>query len=358
MRVAGVILAALLCACDNDRLPVSPPGRGGSNENPSPNTAPTFKGQLVYSIQGRLFSLKAGAIFPKTLVTSNALIKDLEISSTGLWVAYLTTFGVSVVELTDGKEVDKFESATSFAWAREGNRLVYAKKDVGLYQYAVNTEPQKLIDLSVGFTVTDVAFSPDEKQIAFVERKDVDSSFEIKLLEDLSNSTVKTVAKGQLDEAYPGDSLHLQWVPDGTKLIYRLRYTNTHPNVTDGGIHTIDELTSAEPKDRLEIQSIVIDPMRVSADGSLVVYGSGSTVHGAKIGEWKPQEVTTLNNPVTDLAWFANTVAVAMFTADGVVLRFVIVPSGTPDPNAERWPVRFDPGQVKDPGRVDWIDKS
>lgn len=356
--MAGVILAALLCACDNDRLPTSPPGRNGSNENPSPNTAPTFKGQLVYSIQGRLFSLRAGAIFPKTLATSNGLIEDTEISSTGLWVAYRTSFGVTVLDLADGKEVDRFDNATSFAWARDGNQLVYAKKDDGIYLYAVNTDPQKLIDLAAGFIVTDIAFSPDAKQIAFLERKAVDSSFEIKLLEDLSKLTVKTVASGQLDEAYPEDPVQLQWFPDGTKLIYRLRYTATHRNAADGGIHTIDELTSPEPKDKLEIQSTVIDPVKVSADGSLVVYASGSKVSGAKIGEWKPQEVTTLNSAVTDLAWFADTVAVAMLTADGVVLRFVIVPSGTPNPNAERWPVRFDPGQMKDPGRLDWTDKS
>jgi dipeptidyl aminopeptidase/acylaminoacyl peptidase len=358
MRVAGVILAALLCACDNDRIPTSPPGRNGSNENPTPNTAPVFKGQLVYSIQSRLFSLKAGKLFPDTLVTSNALIKDTEVSSTGLWVAYRTSFGVTVLELANAKEVDRFDNATSFAWADDGNQLAYAEKDAGLYLYAVNTEPQKLIDLATGFTVTDIAFSPDANQIAYLERKNVDSSFEIKLLEDLSKTTVKTIASGRLDEAYPDDSVQLQWYPDGTKLIYRLRYTATHPSLTEGGIRTIGELTSAEPKDQLEIQSAVIDPVKVSADGSLVVYASGSTVSGAKIGEWKPQEVTTLDNAVTDLAWFADTVAVAMLTSDGVVLRFVIVPSGTPDPNAERWPIRFDPGQVKDPGRLDWIDKS
>jgi len=356
-RLAGVVLAALLGACDVDRLPTSPPGRQGSNKNPTPNTAPTLEGQLVYSVQSRLFALKAGAIFPKTLTTSNSLIKDIQISATGLWVTFRNSFGVSVLELKDGNEVDKFENAMSSTWSPDGNQLAYAEKDIGLFVYAPNTDPTKLIDLASGITVPDIAFSPDAKQIAFVEHK-ADESFEIKLLEDLSKTTVKTVASGRLDTQYPEESLQLQWMPDGTKLIYRLRYSATHPNVADGGIHTIDELGSTEPKDRLELQSTVIDVMKVSADGSLVVYAAGSTVLGAKIGEWKPQEVTTLNNRVHDLAWFADTVAVAMFTADGVVLRFVIVPSGTPDPNAERWPVRFNPGEVRDPGHLDWTDKT
>lgn len=268
-------------------------------------------GDLVYSYDGELWRLPAGAPAPEKVavhlardeldqgsrfVTFSEGATEFAVSPSGREIAFVLRGEVFVVS-SDGELSRRItttpEEERGIDFSPDGRRLIYASEregSWGLYETAiVRDEEPDFFDATLlsERQVLDTAaeefqplYSPDGERVAYLENRET-----IRVL-DLESGESRTVLEGRYNYSYIDGDLWYDWSPDGRWLA-----ASYAPNAYNADVALLDTQGNQPPTD-ITLNGYTDFAGSWSADGTMVLWLSD--ILGLRRSDSNPEQVDVL----------------------------------------------------------------
>ena len=197
-------------------------------------------GLLCFSYNGEIYTVKEGAVPTKVAITinkdntekeyvvrnfSSSGANDFAVSPDGKEVAFIVRGDVFVASAEYGTTVritDTPDQERSVSFSPDGRKLLYASERGGcwnVYMSEIENEDEKMFTYATSIKETPVtegnvarfqpAFSPDGKEVAFLENRTV-----LRVI-NLDSKEMRTVLDGKYNYSYSDGDQWYSWSPDG-----------------------------------------------------------------------------------------------------------------------------------------------
>jgi len=213
--------------------------------HPVRNLSASKKGQLCFSFNGEIYTMKEGSepqkvainiasdgrFNPEKIVSVNSKATDLALSPNGKEVAFIfrgEVFVSSIKEGTTKRITNTPEQERNVSFGKDGRKILYAGERNGswnIYETELAREEEKYFFNSTILKENALvetpaeefqpAYSPDGKEVAYLEER---TTLKVK---NLASGQSRTIMEGKHSYSYSDGDQHYTWSPDSKWLLVK-----------------------------------------------------------------------------------------------------------------------------------------